>query len=99
MAKADAEDGDIGIQQFLNHRHGIFARRGGVARTIGKEYASRLLLHDIFEGCRSRKDCHLCARTTERSEERRVGEERVRTGRTRGEPITLKIKKSSANKI
>src|SRR3546814_20146298 len=61
--KADAEDGDIGIQQFLNHRHGIFARRGGGARTIGKECASRLLRHDIFKAGGSRKDCHLCART------------------------------------
>src|SRR3546814_17475553 len=71
MAKADAEDGDIGIQQFLNHRHGIFARRGGVARTIGKEYARRLWRHDIFKAGRS--------------EERHVGKECVSTwksGRT-----------------
>src|SRR3546814_18154620 len=56
MAKADAEDGDIGIQQFLNHRHGIFARRGGVARTIGTEYASRLLRHDIYKDGGTQKE-------------------------------------------
>src|SRR3546814_14215626 len=73
MAKADAEDGDIGIQQFLNHRHGIFARRGGVARTIGKEYASRLLRHDIFKAGGSRKDCHLCSRTNTIAEDVTLG--------------------------
>src|SRR3546814_11794389 len=52
-----------------NHRHGIFARRGGVARTIGKEYASRLLRHDIFKAGGSRKDCHLCARTNKIAED------------------------------
>src|SRR3546814_9461641 len=73
MAKADAENGDIGIQQCLNHRHGIFACRGGIARAIGKEYAIGLLRHDLFKAGGSRKDCHLCARTNKIAEDVTLG--------------------------
>src|SRR3546814_15807147 len=41
--------------------------------TIGKEYASRLLRHDIFKAGGSRKDCHLCARTNKIAEDVTLG--------------------------
>ncbi|AGH47863.1 putative thioesterase [Sphingomonas sp. MM-1] len=54
VAEADAEDGLADLQQLPDHRHGIFAGRGGIAGAVGEEHAIGLVGHHLVEGSRRR---------------------------------------------
>ncbi len=69
VTEADAEHRDVGLQQILDHRHGIFAGRLRVAGTVGKEDAVRLHGQDFFRAGLGRHDGDLGAETGEQAQD------------------------------
>ena len=49
MAEADTEQRLAGIEPFADHRHGVLARRGGVAGAVRQEQSLRIMRHDVVE--------------------------------------------------
>ena len=48
VAEADAEGRHALVDQLADHRHGIFAGRGRVARAVGEEHAVGLEREDVL---------------------------------------------------
>ena len=63
VAEADAEDRNVGLDQFLDGRNRIFAGRRRVAWSIGEEDAIRLIGQNVFGGGGSRENGDFCAKT------------------------------------
>ena len=55
VAEADAEQRHLLVEHFANHRHGVLAGGGRVARAVGEEHAVGLPRQDVFRGRRRRQ--------------------------------------------
>ncbi len=69
VAEAYAEDGDVRLEKVLNDRHGIFARRGRVARAVRQEDAVRLERQDFLGARLSRDDGDTAVQVGEEAED------------------------------
>ena len=58
VAKANAEDRQAAVDQFVDDRDRIFAGRGRIARAVGQEHAIRRHRYDVLGtgGCRNDRD-------------------------------------------
>ena len=73
VAKADPEDGQVAVQQVLDHRHRVFAGRGRVARAVRQEHALGVVGHH-FGGCGGGgQDRHVGARRHQRAQDVALG--------------------------
>jgi len=48
VPEANAKQGHAGLNHRLDHRHGILARRGGIAGTVGEEHAVRPVAQHVL---------------------------------------------------
>ena len=69
VAEADAEDRQVGLDEVLDDRNGIFARRGRVSGAVGQEHAIRLQRQDVFSRSLGRNDGDLAIETGKQAQD------------------------------